>query len=142
MTEIKKIAIIDDSEEDTVLMEKAVNATEFDCAMHTFNDAEDAYYALELDNRALDKAGFDLILLDVNMPRVSGIELLSYLKSHTEYRKVPTIMISGSHDPQHINESLANHANAYIVKPDSYKMLVSTLRATLQFWFGYASSSQ
>lgn len=138
MIENKKIAIIDDSEEDAILLQKAIKATDFDCSVHIYNDAEDAYYALGLDNRALDKTVFDLILLDVTMPRVSGIELLSYLKSHAEYRKIPTIMMSGSHDPQHINESLANHANAYLVKPESYKILVTTMTATLQFWFGYA----
>lgn len=141
MTEIKKIAIIDDSEEDAVLLQKAVKATDLDCSMHIYNDAEEAYFELGLDNRGLNKPDIDLILLDVNMPKVSGIELLSYLKSHAEYRKIPTIMMSGSHDQQHINESLANHANAYLLKPDTYKELVNTIAVTIKFWFGYACAA-
>jgi two-component system response regulator len=77
----------------------------------------------------------DLILLDLNLPRMSGREVLGQIKADARWRHIPVIILSSSAAEQDIARSYALHANAYVVKPvdlDSFRAAISTIE---QFFF-------
>ena len=74
---------------------------------------------------------FDLILLDKNMPRMNGIELLLQLKAHSRLADVPVVMLSGAGEPEQISEGLAVGAFYYLTKPTQLHVLESVIKNTL-----------
>jgi CheY-like chemotaxis protein len=77
----------------------------------------------------------DLILLDLNMPRMNGQESLREIKAHPKLRSVPVVVLTSSRAEQDIADAYLNGANTYIPKPDSLDNLVSTVRVLCEFWF-------
>ncbi|MGI4796808.1 MAG: response regulator [Janthinobacterium lividum] len=76
----------------------------------------------------------DLILLDLHMPQLGGIEVLNIMRGSKTFRPIPTIVFSSSDSPHHISEAYASGANAYLVKVGDFKELVTNLRRMTAFW--------
>lgn len=76
----------------------------------------------------------DLILLDLHMPRLSGIEVLNAMRANKTFRSIPTIVFSSSDSPHHISEAYASGANAYLVKVGDFNELVERLQQMIVFW--------
>jgi len=75
-----------------------------------------------------------LILLDLKLPRVSGIEVLEQLKADPRTRTVPVIMLTSSGESQDVKRCYALGANSYVVKPVDYESFVSTVRQLGTYW--------
>ncbi len=69
-----------------------------------------------------------LIILDLNLPRVSGMDVLKFLKKNSKYSKIPVVALSTSSDQRTIDEVYKNGANGYFVKPASYKEFVEKVK--------------
>ncbi|MBI3925316.1 MAG: response regulator [Armatimonadetes bacterium] len=80
----------------------------------------------------------DLILMDWNLPRMSGAELLGALKSSPEFLPIPVIVLSTSDAQSDIERAYRLHANCYVVKPMSYGEFVDAVRAFSLFWLSLA----
>lgn len=80
----------------------------------------------------------DLIVLDLNLPRRDGRELLSNLKSHPEFRTIPVIVITSSDADTDIIKSYELHANCFLTKPLNLDEFLRTLEATARFWLTVA----
>jgi two-component system, chemotaxis family, response regulator Rcp1 len=80
----------------------------------------------------------DLILLDWNLPRISGSEVLQRIKSHPERRKIPVLVFSTSDSERDIHEAYGNHANGYIIKPQDLDVLWQVAEAIEAFWVASA----
>ena len=77
----------------------------------------------------------DLILLDLNLPRMSGHEVLSVLKDSPDYRTIPIVVLSSSADSADIKKAYSRYANCYITKPVEFKGFIRAVRSIEQFWF-------
>ena len=77
----------------------------------------------------------DLILLDLNLPRMNGHEVLTTLKESSDYRTIPIVVLSFSSDPEDIKEAYSHYANCYITKPREFKGFMRAVRSIEQFWF-------
>ncbi len=88
---------------------------------------EGVYSARELPN---------LILLDLNLPRVSGYAVLREVKAEEQYRSIPVIVLSGSEAQQDIYYSYTNNAAAYLIKPGSPDTAHELMLAVQRIWFG------
>ena len=80
----------------------------------------------------------DLILLDVHMPRLSGLETLAEIKSDPELRLIPIIMLLTSSQPEDVRRSYENHANCYVQKPTDLAGSVKLVQAVEAFWIDFA----
>ena len=81
----------------------------------------------------------DLILLDLNLPRKDGREVLAEIKQDPGLREIPVIVLSTSHSERDVREAYNLHANSYIVKPVDLEQFWSVVRVVEQFWLGLAS---
>lgn len=75
-----------------------------------------------------------VVLLDVKMPKLDGLEVLRQIKSDDNLRLVPVVMLTSSQDERDVRESYALGANAYVVKPVEFRNFVTVLRQLSIFW--------
>jgi CheY-like chemotaxis protein len=80
----------------------------------------------------------DVILLDLNMPRMSGREALREIKQDAGLRRIPVVILTTSKAHLDIVDSYDNGTNAYVVKPINYKSMCNVMDAIGQFWFNTA----
>jgi two-component system, chemotaxis family, response regulator Rcp1 len=76
----------------------------------------------------------DLILLDLNLPRKDGRQVLAEIKSDPELGSIPVVVLTASRADQDIIKSYAHHANCYIIKPVDFNGLMEVVRSVTQFW--------
>ncbi|MBT8416361.1 MAG: response regulator [Silicimonas sp.] len=76
----------------------------------------------------------DLLLLDINMPGMNGLDLLRHVKSDSKLRIIPAVMLSTSMSMRDINEAKANHANSYVLKSSDFDSLESALLQLKRYW--------
>ncbi len=76
----------------------------------------------------------DIIILDMNLPKIEGMEVLKIIKADDNLNKVPVIIFGTSNDPIEIKKAYKNHANCYIVKPLNLDKLEHKLECIKQFW--------
>lgn len=77
----------------------------------------------------------DIILLDLNLPRKGGHELLSEIKADSRLRTIPVVVLTSSNAERDISSAYAMHANCYLTKPMDIDHFANTLRSVQQFWF-------
>jgi two-component system, response regulator len=77
----------------------------------------------------------ELVLLDLNMPKVSGMEVLEHIKTDPALRTIPVVVLTTSHAPEHISRSYELGGNGFITKPDSYHELVELMQNIQKYWF-------
>ena len=76
----------------------------------------------------------DLILLDLNLPRKSGQELLAEIKQDPDLKRIPVVVITSSQAEKDIIESYNNHANCYLIKPIGLEEFTGLVRSVEEFW--------
>ncbi|MFW9998299.1 MAG: response regulator [Candidatus Odinarchaeota archaeon] len=76
-----------------------------------------------------------LILLDINLPKVDGIEVLEYLKKDVEFKKVPVIMLTASQKDEDVADSYELGAMKYLIKPVSFDSFLEIVRLIKMYWF-------
>ena len=76
----------------------------------------------------------DLLLLDLKMPRVDGLQVLDWLAQHAEYAGLPRVMLSGSGLEQDVQEAYRRGANTYFTKPSEFDHFQKLVRVTIDYW--------
>jgi CheY-like chemotaxis protein len=83
----------------------------------------------------------DILLTDLKMPRMSGLEVLAWLQENHDPATIPTIVLSSSSDPGDVRRAYELGANAYLVKPPNFCVLEKMLHSTCRFWLRCAESA-
>jgi two-component system, response regulator len=78
----------------------------------------------------------ELVLLDLNMPRVGGMEVLEEIKGDPALRTIPVVVLTTSRSPEHISRTYELGGNGFITKPDTYSELVELMKNLERYWFG------
>jgi two-component system, chemotaxis family, response regulator Rcp1 len=133
-----EILLVEDSPSDTDLTIEALQAGGIPCNL---SHVEDGVEAMEFLNRENSYAGAprpDLILLDFNLPRKDGREVLAELKLDPDLRTIPVVVLTTSQDDRDIFQAYQLQANCYIAKPVDFEQFVSVLRAIEHFWLEVA----
>ena len=137
MTQIRPIEIllVEDNPGDVILTEEAFSAAKISNNLHIARDGEEA---LDYLNRA---SGYenairpDLILLDLNLPKIDGREVLDTIKSDDTLKRIPVVVLTSSEAEQDIVKTYDLHANSYVVKPINLDQFVKVVNAVESFWF-------
>jgi len=129
------ILMIDDNPTDVLLIKEAFAFCEANSEVYV---AEDGVYALEFLKRRGEYSHAprpDIILLDLNMPRKSGLEVLTELKSDPDFKSIPVIIYTSSITKEDIKIAYNNHANSYMRKSVDFDDCIKTAKAIKDFWF-------
>lgn len=128
------ILLVEDNPSDVQLVEDAFERVSDEISVHAVSDGAKALAFLS-DRRANDARPVpDLLLLDLNVPRVHGFEILETLREDSALAALPVIVLTSSDDKTDIAESYGLSANAYLTKPDDNDEFVSLARAIKEFW--------
>jgi len=80
----------------------------------------------------------DIILLDLWMPRMNGLEVLAVVKEHPDWKRIPVVMMTASDKEEHILAAYSKHVNCYVTKPVDPDDFIEAVRTIEEFWFGVA----
>ena len=127
MNKVRKILIVDDDSDDQNLLIEALR--DWDASIK-FQTATNGHHALLLLNNSLPELP-NLIFLDLNMPRMNGIQFLHEIKKRQEFRELPVIIYSTSSDPKDVTETARLGAENFITKPTGLSELKITLKSVL-----------
>lgn len=136
MNSLKRILLVDDSPRDT---EMALNALETSNLANEVTALRDGAEALDYLFRRGEFAGQNhalpiVILLDLKMPRVDGLEVLKEIKADPELRSIPVVVMTSSREEQDLVKSYQLGANAYVVKPVNFQEFVEAVKQVGFFW--------
>lgn len=137
MSEQAKLAdilLVEDNEGDIELTKEAFEEARFRNKLHITEDGDEALDFLFKRNGYEDAVTPDIILLDLNLPRTDGREVLETIKAEELLKKIPVIVLTSSQADKDIIESYDLHANCYIVKPVDAKKFMEVVRYAENFW--------
>ncbi|WP_138991636.1 response regulator [Larkinella sp. C7] len=125
------ILAAEDDEDDRFLLSEAFARHQPGCQLQFFQDGQQLLDALAEQETSPLPA---VILLDLNMPVLNGLDTLKLLKADVRLRQVPVLMLTTSNRDEDIEQCYAAGANAYMTKPSTYSELARQLDCTLQYW--------
>ncbi|MDV6332791.1 response regulator [Asticcacaulis sp. 201] len=130
-----EIMLVEDNRGDALLASRAFKQAEIDNNVTVAETGEKALTMLRREGQYATMRLPDLILLDLNLPMMSGHEVLAAIKGDEALRHIPVIIMSSSSAETDIAGGYANHASAYVVKPISLDSFTEVVRNIEQFFF-------
>jgi len=137
MTETLRILLVDDDDAELELWEKGLRRVAPNLRIKCVGSGQEAIRYLMGEGPFADRVACPyptLILCDLKMPQGDGFEVLHHLKANPAWAVIPTIIMSGSADPDDINSAYQLGASSFLVKPTSFDDLCALLKALLNFW--------
>jgi len=130
-----EILLVEDSSTDVMLAELALQHAKVRNNLHTVKDGVEAMAFLHREGRYASVPRPDLILLDLNLPRKDGREVLSEVKADENLRTIPIVVLTTSQAQEDVLKAYGLHANCYIGKPVDFAQFANVVRAIDNFWF-------
>ncbi len=129
-----EILLIEDNPGDVLLTQTAFKKGKVHNHLHVVQDGDAAMAFLRREGIYADASTPDLILLDLNLPRKDGREVLAEIKADDNLQVIPVIVLTTSAAEEDILKSYRLHANGYITKPVEWKAFVEVVRSIEDFW--------
>jgi two-component system response regulator len=129
------ILLAEDNDDDLTLALRAIRKSGIDSEIVVARDGLEALNLLGLNSDCKQpECPPDLILLDIKMPMVGGIDVLDHIRACDPYKMVPVVMLSSSDEPKDLRHAYETGANSYTVKPVTYEEYISQVVATVLYW--------
>lgn len=129
------VLLVEDNPADIRLVEEAFKESEINTKLLIFKDGVEAMEFLKRCEKHEDAPIPDLILLDLNLPRKNGREVLKEIKENNNLKQIPVVILTTSSTEEDIHETYAHHANSYIVKPANVGRFIETMKNLEDYWF-------
>ena len=129
-----EILLVEDNPGDVRLTEEALKESKLAVNMRVANDGIEALAMLRREGRYADLTVPDLVLLDLNMPRMDGRELLRQIKSDETLMRIPVVVLTTSAAEKDILQAYGLHANCYITKPVEFDQFMEIVKSIEDFW--------
>jgi len=130
-----KILLVEDNAGDVRLTEEALREGKVHNELNVVSDGEQALAFLRRQGIHADAPRPDVILLDLNLPRKDGREVLAEVKADDDLRRIPIVILTTSKAEEDILRSYALHANCYVTKPVDLEQFITVVRSIEDFWF-------
>lgn len=127
--------MVEDNPDDAFLAKEAVKEAKLYIELTIAEDGHEALAYLRQEGKYKDAKEPDLILLDLNLPKKSGKEVLAEIKTDDWLKKIPVVILTTSDAEEDIIQSYLLHANCYITKPLNLEEFIDVVRAIESFWF-------
>jgi CheY-like chemotaxis protein len=129
-----EILLVEDSEGDAGLVEEAFEEIEIEKNLHIAEDGEEALLFLNKQGQFLDAPRPDIILLDLNLPKKDGREVLQEIKEDTNLKNIPVVVLTTSGAEKDVFAAYSSHANAYVNKPLDFDQFINAVKSIAKFW--------
>lgn len=134
MTTSLEILLVEDNEGDVEMTQRALRDVTPACHISIANDGVEAMELLHKRGNFADMPTPQIILLDLNMPRMDGKRFLEQAKADAELKSIPVIVFTSSQSPHDIRECYERQASCYVVKPFDGREFANTLQQVVSFW--------
>jgi CheY-like chemotaxis protein len=128
------VLLVEDDEGDVLMTREAFEFYKVRNPLHVVSDGEQALQFVRRTGPYADAPRPGLILLDINLPRVSGLEVLAELKQDPGLSTIPVVMLTTSRADEDILRSYSLHANAYVSKPVDFEQFTAAIRQIDDFF--------
>ncbi len=126
-----EILLVEDNPGDVRLTREALKEGKIRNTLSVARDGQEALdFLLEKENHSRP----DVILLDLNLPRKNGLEVLEIIKKDEDLKKIPVVILTTSEDEKDILQSYELHANCYITKPVELQNFLEVMKCLQSFW--------
>ncbi|MCL4503404.1 MAG: response regulator [Deltaproteobacteria bacterium] len=129
-----EILMVEDNPGDVRLTVEALKEGKVRNILHTVEDGEEALKFLRRNESYAKAPRPDLILLDLNLPKMNGREVLAEIKEDPDLRRIPVVILTVSKAEQDILKTYDLHANCYITKPVDLEQFLTVVRSIENFW--------
>lgn len=130
-----EILLVEDSSTDVMLTKAALKHAKMSNNLQVVKDGVEALAFLRKEGQYAEVPRPDLILLDLNMPRKDGREVLTEVKGDDKLRTIPVVVLTTSQAQEDVLKAYGLHANCYISKPVDFAQFTNVVRAIDNFWF-------
>ena len=138
-TRNKTILLVEDNRGDIRLIQEALRSTAAQCDVRIARDGMEAMAYLRQDGEYADAVRPDIILLDLNLPKKDGREVLAEIKADPSLKHIPIIVLSTSRNEEDISKSYDLHVNCYISKSRNLAQLFKIVKGIEEFWLETAT---
>jgi CheY-like chemotaxis protein len=132
-----EILLAEDNPRDAEMTQRALRKINFANKVHWVKDGEAALNYLTRDGEYADRPASSnpkLVLLDIKMPKVDGIEVLRQIKANEDLKKIPVVVMTSSNEERDVIESYRLGVNSYIVKPVEFSVFAETVARAGLYW--------
>ncbi|OGW39849.1 MAG: response regulator [Nitrospirae bacterium GWD2_57_9] len=130
-----EILMVEDNPGDVLLMEEALREGKLSNNLYIANNGDEAMDFLKKRGKFKDAVRPDLIMLDLNLPRKDGREVLAEVKNDPELKKIPIVIVTTSGSEEDIDKTYSLHANCYVTKPVGVRQFFEVVKNIESFWF-------
>jgi CheY-like chemotaxis protein len=133
-TDSVDVLLVEDDLADVMMVEEALAAWRIPTSLHVTNDGVQATAFLRREGEYADAPRPAFVLLDLNLPRKDGFEVLLEVKNDRDLSVIPIVVFSTSSTPEDVTRSYSAHANAYVVKPTDFDDFAEVVREIDRFY--------
>lgn len=130
-----EILLVEDNEDDVILTTEAFKRGKVKNNIHVAQDGVEALAFLRREGKYSAAPRPDIILLDLNLPRIDGHELLKITKSDPRFASIPVIILTTSKSEEDVIKSYEHHSNCFISKPVTMEDFEKVIKTVEDFWF-------
>ena len=128
------ILLVEDNPGDVRLTQETLREAKVHNTLHVVTDGAEALAFLRRTGQYVNEAPPNLILLDLNLPKKNGVEVLAEIKADENLRRIPVVILTSSQSEQDIVRSYNLYANAYVVKPVDFDQFIAIIKSIESFW--------
>jgi len=129
------ILLVEDNPGDVRLTQEALNEGRIKNRLHVVYDGIEAVEFLSKTGKFKNAITPDLILLDLNLPKMNGLEVLEKIKNDPELKLIPVIVLTTSQSENDVHASYSMHVNCFVSKPVEYNSFMKVVKSIEDFWF-------
>ena len=129
-----EVLLVEDDPGDVLMTQEAFEEHKVRNKLAVVSDGEEALAYLRRQGEYADAPRPDLILLDLNLPKVDGREVLAKIKDDEDLRRIPVVVLTTSQADEDILRSYSLHANAYVTKPVDFERFIAVVRQIDEFF--------
>ena len=137
-----EILLVEDSPTDALLAKAALEQSKLVNNLHLVTDGVEAIAFLRKEGKYQQAPRPDLILLDLNLPKKDGREVLAEIKDDEGLKRIPVVVLTTSKSEADVLKAYGLHANCYIVKPVDFEQFAEVVRGIEIFWFSVVTLPQ
>jgi two-component system response regulator len=135
-TESYHLLVIEDDQSEQKLLKMMIKGSSYNCNVDFINDGEEAINFIRKFSLNDDKSNkIDLILLDLNLPKVRGVEVLQAFRQNQYFKKVPIVVLTTSNNSTDVTDAYETGASGYIRKPSVIEEYEEAIKILFNYWF-------